>query len=137
MKDLVTFIKGTQTNRNGDSAAEAAWKKMLSKADTKSINNFIKIARTDKEISDDPGIYLLSTVRDYNRNPEIEIYAWDNHKVSVFRFSQEGPDHTIYTNKTLSFIEEIKETNPTKAFFINNKIGYKWCAQIKELAEIE
>lgn len=137
MKDLITFIKETRIARNGDSPAVVAWEKMLSKGDTKSINNFIKAVRTDKEISDDPGIYLLSTVMDYNRNPEIEIYAWDNNKVSVFRFNQEGPSCFVYTDKRRAFIEDIRETNPTKAFYINNKIGYKWCSQIKELTEKE
>lgn len=134
MKDLVTYLQKTELSRNGESPAEEAWKKMLAKGNTRFINNFIKVARTDKDITDDPGNCLLSTVKDYNRNPIIEIYAWDNYKVHVFSFSQEGADYFIYDDKGRDFIEDIKTTHSDKAFYINDSIAKKWCVQINKIA---
>lgn len=134
MKNLITYLLESQFDKNGDSPAEAAWKKMLAKGDTRNINNFIKVAKTDKEIRDDGGNYLLSLVRDYNRNPIVEIYAYDKGNVWVFRFSTQGASCISY-KKERSFITDIIETNPGKAFYLNNKIGYEWANQIRNISE--
>lgn len=137
MKSLTQFLNESlevEINKYGDSPAEAAWKKMISKGSTRNINNFIKVAKTDEEIRDDGGNFLLSLVRDYNRNPEVAIYTYDKGSIWVFRFNDQGASYMTY-KKERSFIDDIINTNPDKAFYISNKIGYTWTTKLRDISE--
>lgn len=132
--DIDTLEPKVEINRP-PSIAEVAWRKMISHiGERKYISKFMQVARIDGSITEDPGTFLLSTVNDDKRNPIVELYAYDgNVGVHVFRFNQDGSNHYVYRDKDKSFIDSIIETFPHECFYINYKVGYKWCNDIKSM----